>query len=266
MRGPVHWVKSLAMRWAGASSWGWSGYWQGGYGYSHPEFGAVDPEVASVVMAPLLWMMRTFPEAPLTIDRKIDSEWEMQEDHPMAILLRRPNEYCSGDLLMQATVLSLGLDGDAYWIKVTDRQLRVKELWWVPNDTITPVWPSDGSTYVSHYEYKPGSGDKTILAPNEVVHLRWGIDPQNTRCGLSPLASVLREIGADEEAARFSASLLGNMGVPGLVVAPAAGADIVVGDDDLEASKAALEDAFTGARRGKPFVAGAPTTDRKSVV
>lgn len=211
---------------------------------------------ASVVMAPLQWVQRTFPEAPLVVDRRVDSTWEIVEDHELTALIERPNRFWSGELLWQATVLSVLLTGDGYWIKVQDRQLRVLELWWAPPGTMEPRWPQDGSEFISHYEYKPGF-ETISLDPSEVVHFRWGVDPKNQRKGLSPLASALREIFSDVEAAKFSGALLKNMGVPGLIIAP--DGDAVIGDDDLAAAEAAMDEKFTGTRRGKPLIAGAPT-------
>jgi HK97 family phage portal protein len=180
----------------------------------------------------------------------------MVDDHELTALIERPNQFWSGELLWQATVLSLALSGNGYWVKVTDRQLRVIELWWAPSSLIEPRWPLDGSEFISHYEYKPGTQTIT-LKPSEVVHFRWGVDPENQRLGLSPLASVLREVYSDIEAAAFSAALLRNMGVPGLIISP--DGDAVIGDDDMAAAEAAMEEKFTGSRRGKPLIAGAPT-------
>ena len=50
------------------------------------------------------------------------------------------------------------------------------------------------------------------------MHFRFGLDPENDRKGRSPLAGVLREVFTDDEAANYTASLLRNMGVPGIIV------------------------------------------------
>jgi HK97 family phage portal protein len=211
---------------------------------------------SSVIMIPIQWIMRSFPEPPLVVDQRGEEDWEVDVNHPLAMLMERPNPHFSGELVWQAIIASLMLTGDGYLIKIQDSQLRVSELWYSPPELMEPKWPLDGSEFISHYEYKPGF-ESIILAPEQVVHFRIGTDPTNIRKGLSPLASVLREVFSDDEAGRFSAALLKNMGVIGLIISP--DGDAVVGDDDLEASKAALEEHYTGSRRGKPFVAGAPT-------
>jgi HK97 family phage portal protein len=211
----------------------------------------------SVVMAPLQWICRTFPEAPLVVDKQVGEDWEVQKRHPLSQLIERPNKFFSGDQIWWATVLSLITSGNGYWIKLTNRIGEPLELWWAPSWTMEPKWPIDGSEFISHYSYTTGVGEPQILQIEDVVHFRWGIDPENIRKGLSPLASVIREVFSDVEASAFAAALLKNMGVPGLMVSP--DGDAVVSDDDLIASKEALEEHFTGMNRGRPFVAGAPT-------
>jgi phage portal protein BeeE len=72
------------------------------------------------------------------------------------------------------------------------------------------------------------------------------------RKGYSPLKSVLREVFTDDEAANFTASLLKNMGVPGVVVSPEKG--VTLNDGDAEETKAYVKANFTGDKRGEALV------------
>lgn len=211
---------------------------------------------SSVIMLPVQWLMRAFPEPPLVVDKATDNDWEVDPHHALATLLARPNPHTSGEQLLQSTIASLTLTGNGYWIKNYDAQLRVVELWYAPPELVEPVWPRNGLEFISHYEYRPGI-EPILLEPHQIVHFRHGTDPKNIRKGLSPLASVLREAFADDEAGRFTAALLKNMGVIGVIIAPEG--DAVVGDGDLEAAKIAVDEHYTGSNRGKPFIAGAPT-------
>jgi phage portal protein BeeE len=92
----------------------------------------------------------------------------------------------------------------------------------------------DENDFITHYNYYPvqgsaanmsdffrgGGGQAIPLHPDDVVHFRFSLDPDNPLKGRSPLKSVLREVFTDDEAANFTASLLRNMGVPGLIVSP----------------------------------------------
>lgn len=213
-----------------------------------------DGTSSSTVMAPLLWITRTFPEAPPALWRITDEGHEEQVlDHPMLRLMQRPNDHYTGPILWMATLIDWNVDGNAYWLLLRDQSDIVREIWWVPSWMISPK--GDDSEFVSHYEYKPGS-ETVNLRVQDVVHFRFGLDSDDQRKGYSPLKSVLREVFTDDEAARFTASLLRNMGVPGLLFSPDGG---TASPDDVAATKSYLKEAFTGDRRGEPLVMRGPT-------
>ena len=89
---------------------------------------------------------------------------------------------------------------------------------------------------------------EATIDPADVVHFRHGINPHDLRKGLSPIHGVLREIFMDLEASNFVASLLRNMGVPGVVISPKSGA--TARSDDVEATKTWFQEQFGGDRRG----------------
>ena len=174
----------------------------------------------------------------------------------MTALIRRPNPYYSGLLLWEATLVDWMIAGNAYWLKIRSGGNRVVALWWVPSAMIEPKWPDDGRTYISHYEYKPDPSQPLEIAPADVVHFRYGLDPQNIRKGLSPLGSLIREIYTDDEASTFTATILRNLGVPGLVMAPK---NEAAGPGDMEQVKDRLAERTSGPHRGEPLVFTAPT-------
>lgn len=214
-----------------------------------------DCQGSSTVMAPVLWIARTYPEAPIAVE----IVGEIEHDHDMLKVINKPNAYYSGLTLSMATIISFTTAGNAYWIKIRNNQLAVKELWYAPHWLIQPKAPKDGSQYISHYEYRP-NGLPIRLNVEDVVHFRFGLDPRNMRLGLSPLASVLREIFTDDEAANFTAALLKNSGVPGLIISPAK--DMAL-PGDAEAVKEAYKDKFGGDKRGEPLVLTGPTEIKK---
>ena len=181
---------------------------------------------------------------------------EQVRQHPLLRLLRRPNPHHTGVVQWMATTTDWMVDGNAYWLKLRDRNGTVRELWWTPSWLMEPK--GDDKTFITHYEYRPDSGVASIpLSPDDVVHFRFGLDPDDPRKGYSQLKSVLREVFTDDEAANFTAALLKNMGVPGLLISPDAEGKL----DDLEAqaTKAFLMDKFTGDKRGEPLVMSGKT-------
>ena len=209
---------------------------------------------SNVVMAPILWLSRNFPEASVAVKKKSGDESEIDHEHPLAVLTRMPNKFYSGQSLWTGTILSFCLDGNAYWIKVRNGAGAVVELWYVPHWMIEPKW--NNNDFISYYEYKPSSM-ALRLEIEDVVHLRNGIDPRNVRKGLSPLGSALREVFMDNEASNYVASLLRNAGVPGMVISPQK--DVSFSPEDIESTKQYIKTKFSGDRRGEPLVLGAAT-------
>lgn len=214
---------------------------------------------ASVVMAPVQWMQRALPEAELKVQRK-NGKGKVEElpDHLMLALIQKPNDHYGDIVLWWGLVLSILLDGNAYWMIVRNGFGKPVELWYIPHWMLEPKWPADGREFISHYAYNPGGGAPTMdVAPEDVIHFRYGINPRNTRKGLSPIDSVLREIFMDLESSNFVAALLRNMGVPGVVISPKGGA--MPTPADVEATKTYVSSQFGGDGRGRPLVLGAPT-------
>ena len=106
--------------------------------------------------------------------------------------------------------------------------------------------------FLTHYRYSPGGGVEPMrLDPEDVVHFRDGMNPRDMRKGLSALDGVIREIFIDLESSNFVASLLRNMGVPGVVISPKGGA--MPAPEDVEATKTWFKEAFGGDNRGGPY-------------
>jgi phage portal protein BeeE len=134
----------------------------------------------------------------------------------------------------------------------------VLALWYVPNFCITPRYPFDGSRFIDYYDYRPGTGQPLRLPPRDLVHFRMALDPNDLRRGFSPLRSLLREIATDDEASAFSAHILRNLGVPGLLISPKDAA-LRPSPEDLEKMKQYIKTEFTGDKRGGTMVMGLPT-------
>ena len=260
-------VRSLAKAAPPFPGWG-SGSW----GSRWPVFRGVpserdwskmigDGSGSSIVEACVLWLCRNFPEAPpVVVDSgEKDGIPQIVRGHTLPKKLRRPNPYYSGTLLLYGLITSFIVDGNGYLLKVRDRLDRIAELWWVPHFMLEPRWPSDGSAYISHYDYRP-MGQLIQLAPRDVYHLRYGLDPANPRKGRSPLRTLFRELGVDEEASRFSASILHNLGVPGVVIAPDKESKGALDENARDAIKAKFKQSFGGDRRGDPIVMSKPTS------
>jgi HK97 family phage portal protein len=218
-----------------------------------------EPINSNVVMAPVFYIMKKEPDAPIALKGE---DGELINQHPMLSLLSRPNPYYSSTLLRMGIDLSFILDGNAYLVKIRDSRLAVRQLWYVPHTIITPYVKQGSENFIDYYKYMPG-GREIELSTDDVVHFRYGIDPDNIRKGLSPLKSALKEIYTDEEAAAFSANILRNSGVPGIIVSPASDSAGRIPDKELTETKEFLKTQFTGAHRGEPLALSGPTKVEK---
>lgn len=221
-----------------------------------------DGRNSSVLSAVVMWVARTFPEAPAVVHRwsEEDEDFVTERNHDLVKLLERPNPFYPGPILWMATLACFLPLGEAFWLKVR-RMGDVAgtgppvEYWWIPNHLIEPKWPQDGSVYISHYDYRPSglAADPIRLEVKDVIHFRYSLDPENYRRGWSPVKVLLREIFTDDEAANYTAALLKNLGVPGVVIWPEEDA-IPANEDEAEEMRRRFRGATSGDNRGDPLI------------
>ena len=213
----------------------------------------------SIVASSINWIGRNLAQAPACVYKiNPDGEEEIVQGHPLTALLQRPNKFYGGRVLRFATVLSLVVSGNAYWYIVRDMAGRPKELWYLPHTQVTPDWPDDATTdnWITGYIYYQ-QGRKIDLKFADVIHFRDGLDPDNMRQGLSPLASASREVVTDNERSGYEAALLKNTGVPGCIITPVDSTKTFTKGTKDEL-KSEYEESTTGDNRGRPMVLSGP--------
>jgi HK97 family phage portal protein len=212
----------------------------------------VDGNQSAIIMACVGWAMRTFPEAPVIIEKRSPGgEMERVYEHPFLHLMEQPNPYYDGQLMQMSLIADWMISGNVYWRKVRSKVGRVVELLYIPSTLCEPHWPYDGSKYIDYYEVYTGTTTDQI-PPEDIIHFRNGLDPSNIRKGRSQLQSLFREIFTDDEAANMTAALLKNLGVPGLVISPGKG--MSASTEDAKDTKQWFKDNFTSDKRGEPLV------------
>lgn len=218
---------------------------------------------SSLVMAAVNWTGTTLPEAPIDVQKrkgKTAKVFEPLPDHPMVDLLAHPtryyeddvaHEWYAGELLWKAFAGSWIMDGNVYLRKVRNSLGQVIQLWYEPHFTCRPRWTQDGREFISFYEVER-NGQWYGVDKRDIIHFRYGIDPQRPQMGLSPVASLYREVFTDNERARYSALVLKNGGVIPYVISP----DPSAGAVKLNAKeiKSEIEYRTTGDNVGRPVV------------
>lgn len=263
--GAARGVKALAPTFPRGAPWGWIG---------SPRTSAYAVEVGqgldnSIVAGLIGWATRNFPEAPWRMRRakrvgkKIEWEPILEDDFGLGAvltLLQDPNPYYDGETLMKACLVDWMTAANVYILKRRNNADRVVELWWLPQWMVEPMWPQDDPTvYIGWYRYNP-NGEWVDYHPDDIIHLRDGLDPRNPRKGLNRFASLVREIFTDEEAAAYSAAILNNLGIPGVIISPkTTGIASQNRITDPQGIRDKFKERFRGDGRGEPLVLTAPT-------
>lgn len=208
---------------------------------------------SSVITSALCWVMRTFPEAPVIVQQRVEKRWEEVDQHDLTKLLRRPNPEYGGKVLWMCTAMDFCY-GEAFWLKVRNGNGEVVELWWIPRTMITPI-PDYATGRLDYYRYHPGFTVSEDLDPKDVVHFRFGKDPRALLRGFSPLAAVMREVYIDDQAGTFTAAILKNLGIIGVIFAPETG---TIPTEQAKNLKDYVQQGFTGDNRAKAMMFTAP--------
>lgn len=209
--------------------------------------GVSDAIKNSALTAVVGWVTRTIAATPL----RVFDGTQFVDDHPAGDLLRAPNPYYGERLLRSAVVGEMLLYGEAFLLKERSQSGRVLRVWFLSHGTVRVETRQQVS-----YIYGPTG---KVLDPEDIIHLRYRLAPDGVR-GVSPITSVLNEVLTDNEAALFTAAILRNSGVPGVVISPAS-ADTIIDKETAEAVRVLWQQRVTGELRGQPIV----FTDRVDV-
>ncbi len=211
----------------------------------------------SAVIACLSVLATSFAEPGLLVaTRNAEGDYAQDMNHPMARLFRKPNPYMTQQLLANYIVTSLNANGDAFIYKNRNQRGQVVEL--VPLMPHLVEAKGNENELITHFDYQPQGGmqgeDSVKIEKKDMIHLRQAVDPNNMRRGLAPLRGVLREIAGDEAAGQYTAALLHNMAVPGVILSPR---DDQMGGPTREEAEAIADmykQKFGGKNRGAPMV------------
>lgn len=212
----------------------------------------------TIIQACTLWAGRTFPEARFKVVKdQINAKDLIEEvevpDHPLTKIMARPNPHHSRSLLWQATLPSLMLDGNAYWMVLRGQDKKPTQFWWIPSDRCRPVRKSGSKNFIDFYEFTDDTGKRQELDPRLVIHLRDGIDPRDPTKGRSKVKALLLEVLTDNEAAFYTKTVLENLGVTGAILAPD-NPDFTIDKEEAKIMARLYQAGSTGGNRGKVTV------------
>lgn len=174
----------------------------------------------SAVTACLQVLSVSFSEAELIV-KQLDNDGVENTipTHPLSVLMRRPNPFMSGDIVQQYLMTALHVSGDAYLLKQKNNAGQLVALYPLMPEQVNPK--GNDETLITHYEYQNvAKNQKISVMPEDMVHIRLGLNSNNHRKGFAPLTTVLREIYGDESAGQMATALVANSGVPNVLITP----------------------------------------------
>lgn len=210
-----------------------------------------------------------FAEAPMIVQAETkdalggsdSTAWKEIPGHPLVKAAENPNPYYDDYALWFGIVLSLIVNGNAYWYKLRDRLGRVAGFYYLPHFAVRADNSDNNESktkLITGYIYS-GDGSEQKIAVEDIIHFRFGIDPADMRYGLSPLGGVLRDVVGDNAAGNYAAALLENFGVLSLLVSPKSEDGGEITSDQLKAVEKKLKDAGLGSSAGSIVALGLPT-------
>jgi HK97 family phage portal protein len=228
--------------------------------------GSWGADANSAVFACLMALSMAFFEAPLKV-AKIDPDGKRQwlPDHPMQSLLDDPNPAMNQQELWFWVCWALHTDGNAYLQKVRSGNPltgNVVQLWPRSPRLVAPMTVRDGD-FISFYRRDLGQGRFEDVPPENMVHVRLGIDERDQRVGIAPLKRLVRQIATDDQAAAFEDRLLRNFAVPGTVITVPP--EVQMNQEQADLLKQRIHAAYSGENQGYTGVlTGGAKLDRVS--
>lgn len=143
----------------------------------------------------------------ISIEVKKEGEDDPIADHPFVHLLNHPNPFTSRFELIESTLASLELTGNAYWFLHQDEKTNIPTQIWVMRPDRTQPIP-DKKMYIKGFKYTVNSQEITF-SPEEVVHFK-RYHPLKDYEGLSPIEAGNYAMSTDVAAEMSAQSFYSN--------------------------------------------------------
>jgi HK97 family phage portal protein len=136
-----------------------------------------------------------------TYKRSAKGVWEEVPDHPLTLLIEKPNPFMSQKDFIERMTHSLYLGGNSVFSKVRGTNNAVVEMWYLPQDMIKPV--PDQRKFISHYVFKNEAGKEIKIPTKDILHNQF-LNPSDLYWGISPVKAAAEIIDTDNEAIRWN--------------------------------------------------------------
>jgi HK97 family phage portal protein len=181
----------------------------------------------------------------------VDRDDEPIVEHPLELVLKRPNPEFSGQDLIELLIAHLELVGNALWQPIIVGN-QIKEIWPVMPDLVRPIPSKERGEWLKGWDVTV-DGRHEILPPNQFIHFLQ-VDPGNPYWGISPLMAAARTVDTDNEAQDTQKISMQNRGlVDGVFTHEAP-----LTQEQFEEARRQIREKFLDkSRRREPWVLGA---------
>lgn len=166
--------------------------------------------------AAVTWIQRNITEPEMVQEVMTRDGWEVVEESDELETVLAPVVDDRGQIVQTATdrLMGLGMDlptyGNGYLHMLRGASGRVIGLEWFSASIVTPE--RRGTSFeISAYSVSAMGGTKRV-APEDMIHVRFGRDPENLHLGRSCIASIGDALNQDAEAAAYMRRMLQNGG------------------------------------------------------
>ena len=209
----------------GYGSWGASGSWLNKFlpGADFDYVREAQPFHKNAIISGCLGKsLPLFSQPRLVVNKVIDNgkKIEVITEHPVLKMLSHPNE--NGDNLasmLYAWKMDRDLFGNDFWFRRENAVGDTVGFEHIQYGYITP-WPNkDPRFLIGGYKYWV-NGKWVDYRAEQIVHWKFGRNPENIRMGMSLLLAASRDICTENELATLAGSVARNMGIAPYFVSP----------------------------------------------
>jgi HK97 family phage portal protein len=159
---------------------------------------------------------QSISSVPLLFKTGSRKDPQVVDSHPLIDLFEAPNPMMSGSQLLEATLVYLGLTGEAFYILDRRSEREIPREMWVVHPSRFQEVVDDKTGLISGWIYRK-STRQIPLQPYEVIFFRY-FNPYNDYRGLSPLQAARAGVEQDYWAGRYNLAFFQNSAQPGGVL------------------------------------------------
>jgi len=149
--------------------------------------------------------------ATVRVYDEVDGDLDELPDHPVRLLMRRPNAMTSEAEFLVVTQTLIDATGFCAIEKERNSAGQVIGLWHLRSDWLRPILRDQAAP---DWQYEVPGRAPVVIPASELIVIRAGTDLGMSPTGQSPISVALREIGIEDSAVEFLKLFFDGGGVP----------------------------------------------------